>query len=208
MNEPAAPPAAIPPGPLGAGLAGVVVEKAAAKLLPAATPEQRRAAATLLAPWAEKFVRALDEIVRIPGTKIGIGLDAILGFFLPGVGDVVTGAGALSLLFLALRHKVPTVAIGRMLVNIGIDTLVGSIPVVGDVFDLFWKSNRRNLAIIQRYADDPQQQPTPGDHALVGLGILLVVCSVVLPVVFAFFFGASLFALVGTFFSLLQGGGP
>jgi hypothetical protein len=207
MTEPAPSSTAIVPASVGQKLAATATDKAVSQLLPEATPEQRKAVATLVAPWAEKLVRALDDLVRVPGTKVGLGLDAVLGFFFPGAGDVVTGIGAISLLFLALRHKVPTVAIGRMLVNIGVDTLVGSVPVVGDLFDLFWKSNRRNLEIIEKFKANPQEKPTSGDYALVGLGILLVLASVVMPLVMVVFFGASVFALVGSLVALLFGGG-
>lgn len=207
MTDPAPPSSAIVPVAPAQKLAATATDKAVSQLLPEATPEQRRAVATLVAPWAEKLVRALDDLVRVPGTKFGLGLDGVVGFFFPGAGDVVTGIGALSLLFLAVRHKVPTVAIGRMLMNIGVDTLVGSVPVVGDLFDLFWKSNRRNLEIIEAYKANPKQQPTTGDYALVALGVLLVVASVVMPLVMVVFFGASAFALVGSLFALLFSGG-
>ena len=91
--------------------------------------------------------------------------------------------------------------------NIGVDTLAGSVPIAGDVFDIFWKSNRRNLEIIQKYKENPKEKPHPGDYALVGLGILLAVASVVVPLVVLLFFGASLFALLGSLVSLLFGGG-
>jgi hypothetical protein len=207
MTDPAPPSSAIVPVAPAQKLAATATDKAVSQLLPEATPEQRRAVATLVAPWAEKLVRALDDLVRVPGTKFGLGLDGVVGFFFPGAGDVVTGIGALSLLFLAVRHKVPTVAIGRMLMNIGVDTLVGSVPVVGDLFDLFWKSNRRNLEIIEAYKANPKQQPTTGDYVLVALGVLLVVASVVMPLVMVVFFGASAFALVGSLFALLFSGG-
>src|SRR5688500_4748456 len=91
-------------------------------------------------------VRWLDDLVRVPGTRFGIGLDAILGFLVPGLGDLVTGAVALTLLRTAMRRGVPRVVMARMLVNIGVDTMVGLVPVVGDVFDLLWRSNTKNLA--------------------------------------------------------------
>ncbi len=207
MNEPTPPPHAIVPAQLGRDLAQTAAGKAVERLLPEATPQQRQAVATLVAPWAEKLVRTLDDVVRVPGTNLGIGLDAVLGFFFPAAGDVVTGLGSIALLLLALEHKVPTVAIGRMLMNIGVDTLAGSVPIAGDVFDIFWKSNRRNLEIIQKYKENPKEKPHPGDYALVGLGILLAVASVVVPLVVLLFFGASLFALLGSLVSLLFGGG-
>lgn len=136
---------------------------------------------TPAAPWAEKLVRFLDDGIRIPGTEFGIGADGIIGFFFPGVGDFVTGGGSLALLYLALKERVPTVALGRMVVNIAIDTLGGALPIVGDVFDVFWKSNRKNLELIEHYRDDPDAKPSAVDYLLVGVAFLLVVLSVVLP---------------------------
>jgi hypothetical protein len=185
----------------GQTLAQQVVDEATRRavdeLLPTASPQQKKAVATLIAPWAERLVRALDDLIRIPGTKIGIGLDALLGFLFPGAGDWVTGLSSVSLLFLALKHRVPTVAIARMLMNILIDTVVGTLPLVGDAFDVFWKSNRKNLEIIEKYKNDPKQRPSPGDYALVGLGVVLAVASAVLPTLMFFLFGAALVTAVG-----------
>lgn len=198
---------AIVPAPGAQRLAETAAGHAMERLLPDASAQQRKAVVTLLAPWAEKLVRGLDDLVRIPGTKFGIGLDGVVGFFFPAAGDVVTGLGSVTLLFLALRHKVPTVVIGRMLINIAVDTLVGSVPIVGDVFDLFWKSNRKNLDLIQKFKDNPKEKPHPADYALVGLGVVLAVASVVIPTLVFVFFGATLFTLAGTLLSLLFGGG-
>ena len=147
-------------------------------------------------PWAEKLVRFLDDGIRIPGTDFRFGLDAIIGFFLPGAGDFATGAGAMSLLLLAIRERVPTVVIGRMVVNIGIDTLLGSVPVVGDLFDLFFKSNRKNLELIEKYRDDPDAEPSFADYALVGAGALLILVSIALPLILLALIGGGLFSLL------------
>jgi hypothetical protein len=135
--------------------------------------------------WADKFVRVLDDGVRVPGTQVRFGLDAVLGFFLPTLGDAVTGAGSAALLFLALRERVPTVAIGRMLINIFIDTIIGSIPIAGDIFDVFFRANRRNLEIIERYHSDPDAAPSALDYVLVLGGLLLILVGIALPFLFA-----------------------
>ena len=95
-----------------------------------------------------KVVRWLDDAVRIPGTKFGIGLDALLGFLLPGVGDAVTGAVSLTVLTTAARRGVPRVVLARMLLNVIIDVVGGLVPIVGDVFDVMWRSNTKNLALL------------------------------------------------------------
>jgi hypothetical protein len=133
-------------------------------------------------PWAFALARILDDAVSIPGTHIGIGLDAILGFFLPTVGDAATGLCSLALLVLGFRMRVPRIVLLRMVFNIALDTLVGSIPLLGDVFDVFWRSNRRNLELLQRCEQNPDRPATVADYLVVGLGIALVLAAVVLPV--------------------------
>lgn len=148
-------------------------------------------------PWLERYVRLLDDFLRIPGTDARIGLDAILGFFFPGVGDALTGAGALSLLFMALRARVPTVVLLRMVVNIAIDTVLGVVPIAGDVFDVFWRSNRRNLDLIEKYRADPSAKPAFADYVVVALGILFVVLSIVLPLLLVGLLGTVLLRYLG-----------
>ena len=104
----------------------------------------------------EKLVRLrqlsenLDESFTIPGTKIKFGMDALLGL-VPGGGDLVSGIFSLYMLRAAVKMKLPKRAIFSMLVNILLDTTIGIIPVAGDIFDIFWKSNKRNLKIIEKH---------------------------------------------------------
>lgn len=172
-----------------------VVDRAVNAALPNAPPNVQRAARVLLEPWAEKFVHILDDLIRIPGTKIGIGLDAILGFFLPGVGDLFTGLSAISMLFLAFKHRVPAVVMGRMIMNIGIDSLIGALPVVGDVFDVFFKSNRMNLELIEKFKRDPSAKPSTSDYAIVIAGVAIAAMLAILPLLLLVgIFGASIWA--------------
>jgi hypothetical protein len=143
-------------------------------------------------PWAVQLARILDDAVSIPGTHIGIGLDAILGFFLPTVGDAATGIASLALLVLGFQMRVPRVVLLRMVFNIALDTLLGSVPLLGDIFDLFWRSNRRNLELLQRCEQNPDRPATVVDYLVVGLGIALVVAAVALPLLL----GIALFRFV------------
>ena len=131
-------------------------------------------------------MRILDDALTIPGTHIGIGLDAIIGFFFPGLGDAATGLASLALVVLAFHMRVPKVVLARMIFNILIDTLVGSIPILGDAFDVFWRSNRKNLELIQRYDQNPDRHPTAADYVVVGLGVALVMVALALPIVIGF----------------------
>ncbi|MFK7991605.1 MAG: DUF4112 domain-containing protein [Sandaracinaceae bacterium] len=172
--------------------AGQAVERALGEN---GSPELKKAATDLVAPWAENLVRGLDEVIRIPGTNIHIGLDSIAGFVVPGVGDAITGTGSVTLLLLALKEGIPTVAIGKMVLNILVDTVGGLLPVAGDAFDVVWRSNRRNLNIIEEYRTDPKKSAGVLDYLLVGAGLSLAVLSVLLPVFL--FYGLGLGALWG-----------
>jgi len=131
--------------------------------------------------WAEPLVRLLDDGLTIPGTRIGIGLDALLGFLFPTLGDALTGLGSLSLLLLAFQMRLPKVVILRVVFNIALDVVLGCLPIAGDVFDLFWRSNRRNLELLRRYSGDPLRRPDPVDYLLVGLGFAFVAAAIILP---------------------------
>lgn len=129
-----------------------------------------------------KVVRWLDDLIRIPGTRFGIGLDPILGFLLPGVGDAITGAASITVLVAARRRGVPTVVLARMLLNLAVDTVVGMVPVVGDVFDVAWRANIRNLALLERHDGELEPRARPGDYAVLATAVALVGLSVAAPI--------------------------
>lgn len=147
-----------------------------------------------LPAWARVLTRLLDDLIPIPGTEQGVGLDALLGLF-PGVGDTVTGLGSMALLILALRQRVPTVVLLKMLANIGIDVLTGTVPVLGDIFDVAFRSNRRNLDLIEKHAHG-KEQPSTGDYLLVGGGLVLAALAVATPFVISAVLGFSLIQLL------------
>lgn len=96
--------------------------------------------------------RLMDSAFEIPGLKVRFGIDAILGL-IPGLGDLASSAVALLILKAAAQNGVPRVAIARMGFNLMVDWLVGSIPFLGDVFDIYWKSNVKNVELLQRHLD-------------------------------------------------------
>ena len=176
-------------------LAKAITDKALDKALgDDISPEIKREIASKIAPWAERLAYLLDDWIRIPGTDIRLGLDAFIGL-IPGVGDVVTGTGSVALLLLALKNRVPTAGLLRMVSNIGIDVVGGSVPFVGDLFDVAWRSNRKNLDIIKRYEADPDAEATTGDKVLVGVGITLAVLGVLIPFAIGIFLGAGVFSI-------------
>jgi len=95
----------------------------------------------------------LDDRFRIPGTRHRIGLDGLIGL-VPGIGDAVTTAISLYIVLEARRLGLPITKLGRMGLNVGVDALLGAVPLVGDLFDVAWKSNRRNLKLLLEHLDD------------------------------------------------------
>lgn len=132
------------------------------------------------------MVRWLDDAVKIPlpgGARLGVGVDAVLGALIPGAGDALTATASASMLVVALRRRVPRIVIARMLLNIMVDVIGGVLPGVGDLFDVLWRSNRRNLTLLERYEGQGPAKASWGDYAVVGLGLLLSVAVVVVPIV-------------------------
>ena len=151
-------------------------------------PAELEPRASVLDPAVHERLRRyaywLDEGVRIPGTRIRIGLDPILGL-IPGAGDA---AGALlsgAMVLQALRQGISRYAMLRIAANVVIDTVIGTVPILGDLFDAGWKSNQRNLRILERHLAEPARA-TRSDRASVLLigGGLLVVCLTVIIAAF------------------------
>jgi hypothetical protein len=110
------------------------------------TATSRRAALDrldILATW-------LDTAVLIPGTNIRFGLEALLRIW-PGIGDAAASALSLYLLYSAKKLGVPRLLLARMLLNVVIEGAVGAIPIAGDAFDVFFRANRRNIALLRAH---------------------------------------------------------
>lgn len=95
------------------------------------------------------MARLLDDAWTIPGTQIRFGLDPLIGL-IPVLGDVISGLFSFLIVFAAWQRGVSRITMARMIANIAIDDLVGSIPLVGDAFDVWWKSNRMNMDLLER----------------------------------------------------------
>ena len=123
----------------------------------------------------------LDGLFRVPGTTWRFGLDGIIGL-VPSVGDTLTSIASFYILFAGVRYGVPKITLLRMAMNIAIDYLLGSIPVVGDAFDFVWKSNQMNMDLIREGATG-RDAGKASDYAfvfgLVGGLIVLLLGSIV-----------------------------
>ena len=122
------------------------------------------------------WANLLDSYFRVPGTNIRFGIDPILSL-IPVVGELASPVFTAALFRHALRQGVPRIVMLRMALNALLDALIGAIPLVGNVLDVFWRANKANLALLERHAR-PGRPFRPGDYAFV-LGIVAVVVLVV-----------------------------
>jgi hypothetical protein len=93
----------------------------------------------------------LDDLFKVPVLGWRFGLDALVGL-IPGIGDTGTALASFYILASAVRHGVPKITLLRMGLNIGIDYVLGVVPVVGDIADVWWKSNQKNIALLRKRA--------------------------------------------------------
>ena len=98
----------------------------------------------------QRIAKLMDSQFRVPVIGLRFGADAILGL-IPGFGDIVTGAIGAYLIYEAHRMGIPRSALLRMIANIALDTAIGTIPVAGDICDVFFRANNRNMQILARH---------------------------------------------------------
>jgi len=123
----------------------------------------------------------LDEAFRIPFTRFRFGIDGIIGL-VPGLGDVIAGVLSLVIPIAAWTRGVPYVSLARMAVNLAIGVLVGSVPLIGDAFDIAWKPNRRNYLLMQRHIGQPRRH-TWKDWAFLAALICSIAIVFTIPIV-------------------------
>jgi Domain of unknown function (DUF4112) len=119
--------------------------------LAAQVPDLSRDPASVRAR-VEALEMLLERSFHIPGTKIPFGLDSVIGL-VPVLGDLVTAAMGAYMVWEARNLGMSKWQLIRMTANVGVDTALGAVPLVGDVFDLVWRSNSKNLRIIKKHLD-------------------------------------------------------
>jgi hypothetical protein len=127
------------------------------------------------------FAHLLDDFFRIPFTPIRLGLDGLIGL-IPGLGDVLAGIASFVLVIAAWIRGVPYVTLIRMMVNIAIEVLIGSIPLFGDIFDIAWKANRRNYRLMMRHLRQPHEH-TWKDYVFLLSLLAAVLAILAIPII-------------------------
>ena len=123
--------------------------------------------------------RLLDSAVPLPGTSFRFGLDPVLGL-IPGLGDLVSPLFTLGIIWQARELGIPRIVQLRMIFNVAVDSLIGLVPLIGDLFDFAWKSNLKNMALLERHAYE-EHRASAGDWAFVVLAVLLLMAIAATP---------------------------
>lgn len=129
----------------------------------------------------ERLGWLLDDLFRVPILGWRFGLDPLIGL-IPGIGDTSTALASFYILISAVRHGVPKITLLRMALNIGFDYLLGSLPLVGDIADVWWKSNQKNLKLLRKRATVSAEEARAGELSdwifvggiIVGLSVLAI----------------------------------
>ncbi len=124
--------------------------------LPPLEQRSRRAGRLFTDANLDLLSHLLDDCFRIPGTRIRFGIDGIIGL-VPGIGDIAGGLASCILIFAAWARGVPYITMVRMLVNVALEVIIGAVPFLGDMFDIAWKANRRNYALLTRQMHQPRR---------------------------------------------------
>jgi hypothetical protein len=159
-------------------------------------PPEERGKRKALEPVFKWIAYIMDEVVRVPGTKFRFGLDPLLGL-IPGIGDTSSAVVSAFALIQAVRLGVPKILLTRMALNILVNEVIGVVPVVGDAFSFWFKSNARNYEIIKHHRLG-SSAPKRTDWLFV-IGILLLLLVIVCAGI------AISFLLLGALAKLLFG---
>jgi hypothetical protein len=123
--------------------------------------------------WFAQFLAdLLDRRFTIPGTSIRIGLDPILGL-IPGIGEVVANLTGSIILLIAAQYRVPKIVLLRMGLNIALNAMIGAIPVFGDIFSIWFRSNVKNAELLKRYALRQSNRAATGGDWLFVVGLIV-----------------------------------
>jgi hypothetical protein len=120
----------------------------------------------------------LDDFIKVPGTSVRFGLDGIVGV-IPGIGDLIGGIASCIIIIAAWVRGVSYGTVLRMVANVGIEVVCGSVPVLGDMFDIAWRANRRNYALLTGSMYQPRKYTIQSWLFLAALCVVLIALIVV-----------------------------
>ena len=144
------------------------------QVLPPAGSARPRLGAGLFADEnLDQLAHLLDDCFRVPGTSIRFGIDGVIGL-IPGLGDVLTGLASLLIIVAAWFRGAPAILLTRMVANVGIGVVIGAVPFFGDMFDIYWKANRRNYALLTRHIEQPYRHSWRDWAFLMFIGVVTV----------------------------------
>jgi hypothetical protein len=129
----------------------------------------------------ERIARLMDSKFEIPGTKIRFGIDPLLSL-MPVLGDLITFIISTMLIYTMYNHGASRKVVIKMMLNAGLDTIIGAVPLVGTVFDIFYRSNERNVKLLREHYYE-------GKHQGSGTGLLLIIFLIILVVTAAIIYG-------------------
>ncbi|MEP6956771.1 MAG: DUF4112 domain-containing protein [Chthoniobacterales bacterium] len=140
-------------------------------------PPERKGDAQTVEPLFRWIALLMDNLLRIPGTQMRFGIDPLIGL-IPGIGDTGSAMVSAMALIQAARRGMPKIVLARMSVNILLNELIGIVPVVGDAFSFWFKSNARNYELLKKYTASgaaPRRSNRSDWLFVVGVLIALVV---------------------------------
>lgn len=127
--------------------------------------------------WVERVSKLLDSKFRIPGTNIRFGLDPIFGL-MPVAGDLGTMLISLSLIYAMYQHGASGKVVAKMILNVIIDAVFGAIPIVGAVFDVYYKANNRNVKLLRQYYEEDKHRGSATGVVVSVLVVTIVILGV------------------------------
>lgn len=139
---------------------------------------------------SRQLARLMDDVVTVPGTQIGVGLDSVIGL-VPGVGDLAGSAISGVIIYDAIQHRVPVRILARMGRNVLVDAGLGLVPVAGDLMDVAHRANRKNYRLLEQAVEDNPGGGKPSTGYLIA-----AVTVVVLPLIAAIVIGFVLLVLL------------
>ena len=133
--------------------------------------------------FARFLAELLDQRFTIPGTSIRIGLDPILGL-IPGIGDGLANIAGSAILFIAAQYRLPKIVILRMALNIALNAMIGAIPVFGDIFSIWFRSNVKNVQLLEYHLSAEDRASTFGNWIFV-IGVIVGIILLLIAILFA-----------------------